>query len=277
MSKLLVSIVTPSFNQGDFIDDCIQSIKNQTYDNIEHIIIDACSTDNTKEILDKHKGTYNLKFLIEPDSGPANAINKGFNLAKGDLFCWLNSDDYYLHKEVIQTVINYFEKYKTIDLVTGCGYKVDSSGKWIEPIINRHEKITKNRIRYEDSMLQPSTFWKKEVHVHLNEKLKYVFDWILFLQFFKNGANVLSVYDYLSAYRIHDLSRTYIDNSDRKKEIANVLKVNFGAFSIQYFWGFYMYLLYKLSDVTSFGIFKRFAILSNMMMNKISVGRIVSY
>lgn len=85
-----ISIVTPSFNQGEFIEEAIQSVISQNYDNFEHIIIDACSTDYTLHILKKYS---HLIWISEPDKGQSDALNKGFVKATGDWILWLNADD----------------------------------------------------------------------------------------------------------------------------------------------------------------------------------------
>jgi glycosyltransferase involved in cell wall biosynthesis len=274
--KPLVSIITPSYNQCQYIEDCLLSVKNQTYENIEHIIMDACSTDETNIILRKYEDTYNIKIYIEPDNGPADALNKGFSKAKGDILCWLNSDDYYLHGKVIQTIVTYFELYEKASIVTGCGFMVDNKGKWITPKVIDHRRITKKHIKYSDGVLQPSTFWKKDVHVALDDRLQYVFDWVLFINMLVDGANILVANDYFTAYRIHEKSRTAYDNADRKKEIALVLKDNFGFVSTQYFWGLIIYYLYRFSELTKFNYIKKIAIFSNMVINKLSSGKITS-
>lgn len=271
----LVTIITPSFNQGQFIEDCITSIKNQSYANIEHIIVDACSTDNTGEILEKYRGSYNVKIIIEPDNGPAEALNKGFNIAKGDILCWLNSDDYYIDQQVIATVVSYFEEFENLDIVTGCGYQVDKNKNFITPILS-HKKLSYKRMKYADYILQPATFWKSRVHVRLDQSLQFTFDWVMFLQMFMNGAAVLVSDDFFSAYRMYDTNRTACDTAARKQEVANVIKNNFGVFSFQYFWAQHIYWLYKLSEITKMKFLKSIAIMSNKIMNKISFGRIVS-
>jgi glycosyltransferase involved in cell wall biosynthesis len=88
-----ISIITPSFNQGKFIEDAIQSVLNQNYQDVEHIVIDNCSTDNTMEVLKKYP---HIKFISEPDQGQSDALNKGFRLATGEIIGWLNCDDFYL-------------------------------------------------------------------------------------------------------------------------------------------------------------------------------------
>ncbi len=90
---LKISVITPSYNQGRFIEDAIQSVMGQNYPNYEHIIIDACSTDSTIEVLKKYN---HLKWKSEPDEGQSDALNRGFLMATGDVICWLNADDLYL-------------------------------------------------------------------------------------------------------------------------------------------------------------------------------------
>ena len=99
----LISIVTPSYNQGRFLEETIRSVLLQGYPNLEYIIIDGGSSDNSKEIIKKYEPwlTY---WVSEPDQGQSHAINKGFSRATGDVFGWLNSDDYF-HKSALSTLI----------------------------------------------------------------------------------------------------------------------------------------------------------------------------
>lgn len=89
----LVSIVTPSLNMGDFLEQAILSVKAQSYPNIEHIVVDGGSTDNTLSILRKHESSYNLRWISERDNGPANALNKGVRFSTGEILHILNADD----------------------------------------------------------------------------------------------------------------------------------------------------------------------------------------
>src|SRR5258708_17772127 len=88
-----ISIITPSYNQGRFIEDAIQAVLAQDYPDFEHIIVDNCSSDNTLEILRKYP---HLKWVSEPDEGQSDALNKGFGLSGGEVLGWLNCDDFYL-------------------------------------------------------------------------------------------------------------------------------------------------------------------------------------
>lgn len=158
----LVSIVTPSYNQGRFIEDTILSIKNQTYPNIEHIIIDGGSTDNTLGILKKYKDTYNMQWISEPDNGPADAINKGFAMAQGSIYGYLNSDDKLL-AESISLVVTEFDQNQDIDIIYGNAY-----------IINQYDQIIRkmysasffNRYLYVLGgfcIAQQAAFWRRDI------------------------------------------------------------------------------------------------------------------
>jgi glycosyltransferase involved in cell wall biosynthesis len=93
MSAPLVSIVTPSLNQGPFLEEAIQSVLEQDYEPLEHVVVDGGSTDETLEILRCHS---HLRWISEPDDGQSAALNKGFGLAQGEILAWINADDFYL-------------------------------------------------------------------------------------------------------------------------------------------------------------------------------------
>lgn len=90
-----ITIVTPTYNSEKYIEKCIESIKKQSYKNYEHIIVDGNSNDRTVEILRKHENTYPMKWISEKDNGMYDAINKGFAMATGEVYAWINSDDFY--------------------------------------------------------------------------------------------------------------------------------------------------------------------------------------
>lgn len=112
-----ISVITVCFNSGKTIKDCVQSVVNQRYDNIEHIIIDGGSTDTTLDIV-RAFASKNLEVFSEADDGIYDAMNKGFYKAKGDIVAFLNSDDYYASPDVICNVMNKFESHD-VDYVYG--------------------------------------------------------------------------------------------------------------------------------------------------------------
>lgn len=124
----LVSIVTPSYNQAQFLEETILSVKRQSYSNIEHIIVDGASTDGSIEILRRYEGTYNMRWVSEPDQGQAEAVNKGFRMAKGEIVGWLNSDDMYADEGSIQAVVDAFQRWPDADVVYGDVLYVSEDG-----------------------------------------------------------------------------------------------------------------------------------------------------
>ena len=113
---LKVSIITTTLNSEKNLDKCIRSVINQTYKNIEYLIIDGCSSDKTLQIIKKYKKKINF-ILSEKDRGIWDAMNKGLRHASGDIVCFLNSDDFF-YKKSIETVVRYFET-QDIDFLFG--------------------------------------------------------------------------------------------------------------------------------------------------------------
>jgi len=125
----LVSIVTPSFNQGDFLEETICSVLNQDYPRIEYIIVDGNSTDRSLDIIKKYSNRLSW-WVSEPDRGQTDAINKGFAQINGEIIAWLNSDDTYLPHTVSEAV-DFLQINHEIGMVYGDANLVDKEGKVI--------------------------------------------------------------------------------------------------------------------------------------------------
>ncbi len=131
----LVSIVTPSYNQGAFIEETIRSVLSQDYPRIEYIVVDGGSTDGTLSILRKYGD--HLTWFSEPDKGQSDAINKGFRKSHGEILAWLNSDDIYL-PGAVRTAAGYLAVHPEVAMVYGDCHMVDEQGQvvgrsiWIE-------------------------------------------------------------------------------------------------------------------------------------------------
>jgi len=179
--SLKFSIITPSLNQGRFIRDTIESVLDQGYANFEHIIIDGGSTDETINILKEYR---HLKWICEKDCGPANAINKGFGMATGDIHSWLNSDDYYA-KNIFPEINYTFNENRLCEYLYG-NLTFVSETKHVLTNDKTHPPSIELFIHETADLLrQPCTFFKKnllEKVGFLDESLNLVFDYDLFIK-----------------------------------------------------------------------------------------------
>jgi glycosyltransferase involved in cell wall biosynthesis len=199
-----VSIVTPSFNQGRFIEETIRSVLDQDYPRIEHIVIDACSSDETIEILRRYP---HLRWVSEPDEGQADALNKGFAIAGGDIFAWLNADDLYLPGAVSAAVEALQES--GADLIHGGWRQIDEHGNTIrdvDPVAFDFRRQLEER----NAVAQPGAFFTRtafEAVGGLDARYRYAMDYELWLKLGKR-FQVRHVDRVLAAYRYHPESKT---------------------------------------------------------------------
>jgi glycosyltransferase involved in cell wall biosynthesis len=178
MTPILVSIITPSFNKGDYIEETIRSVENQSYRNIEHIIIDGGSTDGTLAILKFHRG--HLFWISEPDKGQSDAINKGWRMAKGEIVAYLNADDVYT-PDAVETVVNHFIANPSVGMVYGDGLLSDEHGGNVRYFESKKYSL-KPLIYFKNDILQPSVFLRKstidavgeiDINLHLAMDIDY--------------------------------------------------------------------------------------------------------
>jgi glycosyltransferase involved in cell wall biosynthesis len=206
-SHPLVSIVSPSFNQTSFVQGNLDSVTNQTYGNIEHIVIDGGSSDGTVDILRNHSLNNELNWVSEPDSGMYEAINKGLNKAQGEILAYLNTDDRYF-SWTVSTVVKFFEKRPDVDVVFGDLWNVDVETKRGELYLY---PPFRNEYFFRSGFLgQPTVFWRRSVQEKLgnfDQSLQLVADcdyWMRAAKQFKVGKinEVLAIeQDHLDAKR----------------------------------------------------------------------------
>ncbi len=202
--ELKISIITPSFNQGEYLEENIKSVLQQNIDNIEHIIIDGGSTDSTIDVLKKYS---HLLWVSEPDEGQADALNKGFEMATGDIIGWINSDDYY-QKDVFQSVCKCFSD-PVVNWIVGNLTYIDSRSGDCTTI--KSKTITYNNlINNPDIVKQPPTFFRKTILEQAglwNAKYHMVMDYDLWLRLAKHEAPKMVDINY-AYFRLHEYQKT---------------------------------------------------------------------
>jgi len=206
----LVSIVTPSYNSEQYIEQNIKSIKEQTYKNIEHIIVDGESTDETLKILRNYEEEYNLKWISEPDRGMYDAIEKGFEIASGEIFAWLNSDDMYL-PWAVEVAVNHLSR-DEVEWIIGHPANWDEDGIlcYVNPLRpHYYRKWIRNGWYHGKalgSMQQESMFWTADLWNKKGgfpENIRLAGDYYLWKKFAEE-SDIKQVGTVLSGFRKHD-------------------------------------------------------------------------
>jgi glycosyltransferase involved in cell wall biosynthesis len=213
------SIITPSFNQAEFINDNIESVLKQKFTDWEHIIIDGGSTDGTVDILKRYP---HLSWKSEIDKGQSEAINKGLRMAKGDIIGWINSDDL-LCDNSLSIVDDFFKLYPNKFIVSGAILKIDRYGNYIKRL--RPELLTRDILLNKASgVLQPSTFIKREVFEKvgfIDESLHYIMDKELFIRILTYYQHSI-IQDDLVKFRYYEESKTGSSFIKFEKELIRV-------------------------------------------------------
>ena len=225
-----ISVVTPSLNQGRFLEECITSVIKQDYPDFEYIIIDGGSTDNSLDIIAEYK--QHLAYSVsEPDNGQSSAIDKGFQKAKGDLVAWLNSDDYYL-PGAFRKVAEAYGRDPEASFYFGNGLRVDSKGMKKSRFFES-ETVNFNRdalLYCLNYILQPATFinasYLKKINF-LDEDLHYGMDTDLWLRLSKEKMPAF-VPETLSVSREYGNTKTSTGSFQRIEELRQIAERHTG-------------------------------------------------
>ncbi len=226
-----ISVITPSYNQGQFIEETIKSVVEQNYPNLEYIIVDGGSTDNSVEIIKKYAKKYPkiIKWISEKDRGQPDALNKGFKMATGEIVGYLCSDDKYANNALFE-ISSFFKSNPNAKLVTGDYYIINQKGEIIHSFINLYKKFLWKFNSYYlylfvNYINQPSTFWRKELFDefgYFDISLQYEFDYEWWLRVLsKNKLYIIN--KKLSYFRLHPFSKSgksYIKQFDEEFDIV---------------------------------------------------------
>jgi glycosyltransferase involved in cell wall biosynthesis len=201
-----ISIVTPVFNCAKYIEETIQSVLAQDYQNIEYIIIDGGSTDGTCEVIEKYSKQINF-FVSEKDQGMYDALDKGFKMAEGKYLSWLNADDLYFNNCISRT-IELMEK-NNYQWINGISATLLEKEIKLRPLYHYPSIIIKNRLMTPclwGYIPQESTIFTKELYIKsggINRELKYAGDFDLWNKFSKN-SELISINIPIGIFRKRD-------------------------------------------------------------------------
>ncbi len=218
-----VSIITPSYNQGKFIRDTINSVLDQRVE-FEYIIMDGGSTDETISVLKEYEGK--LYWESKKDGGQADAVNQGIKKATGDIIGWLNSDDIY-YKNTLNTIIEFFTDNPTVNVVYGNAHHIDEQGKFIEEYYT--EDFNYERLKDICYICQPSLFFRKSVvdkYGYLNDKLQYCMDYDYWLRLAK-GEKFYRINQLFAGSRLYPENKTLGSRCKVHMEIVEMLSSHF--------------------------------------------------
>src|SRR6266545_7337033 len=221
----LVSIVTPSYDQGRFIRETIESVLGQSYPRIEYLVMDGGSTDETVKILQEYDDR--LTWVSERDRGQADAINKGWRRAQGTVLAYLNSDDTYL-PAAVERAVACLEEHPDAGAVYGEGYHVDEAGA----ILERYPTEPFSMARLEETcfICQPTVFLRREVVErvgYLDESLQYCMDYDLWIRIGRVAPFARTPH-HLANTRLHPDTKTLGQRARAHTEILRMVQRHFG-------------------------------------------------
>lgn len=249
----LISVIVPSYNQSKFIGQTIDSILNQSYKNVEILVIDGLSTDNTVEVLKKYEEK--IFWISEKDNGQTDAINKGIKLAKGEIITYLNSDDYYL-ENTLQITVKKFNENNGFLWLSGNYIIVDENGTEIQSLIAKYKTFLRKFLSFNLLLIlnpinQPSTFLTKKLIDKVgffNVDLRYTMDYEYWLRAIKENRPLI-VTNKLSAFRIHGQSKggsQFEKQFTEEYEVAKKYCQNNFLLILHRFHNFLINLVYKI-------------------------------
>ncbi len=210
----LISLVTPSFNQAQFLERTMQSVLAQNYPALEYIIQDGGSGDATPALLDRYRDRLAHAESV-PDNGQAHALNLGFARTTGEIMAYLNSDDLLL-PGALNTIAAYFAQHPEVDVVYGHRVVIDEDdneiGRWVLP---PHDDQV---LRWADYIPQETLFWRRRMWAKsggaMDESYKFALDWELLLRFQAAGAKIICLPRFLGAFRVHTHQKTSTQLAD---------------------------------------------------------------
>jgi glycosyltransferase involved in cell wall biosynthesis len=201
-----ITVVTPSYNQGEYLEETVRSILLQGYPNLEYMVIDGGSDDGSVEIIQKY-GDYLAYWVSEPDQGQSDAINKGFRRSTGTIMGWINSDDVLL-PGALQRTAKAFVQAGSVSVTTGFRKVIDRHSN---VVVNWFRGVPDDRfVQHYDCIAQETTFWRREVWEKIGEldiSLFYGLDYEYYIRMVVNGYHFTLLPYYIGCFRHHPDSK----------------------------------------------------------------------
>jgi glycosyltransferase involved in cell wall biosynthesis len=218
-----ISIVTPSFNQGQFLEETIRSVLDQNYSNLEYIIIDGGSTDDSVDVIRRYESQI-TSWVSEKDRGQVHAINKGIEQTTGDIFGFVNSDDLYL-PGTLQTVGEYFAAHPQSEWV--CGDTIlfgeGLADDFVRTVV---PKSAAHCLSWAYTAAQPGHFWKRPLIAGgFDEAWPYDFDHDMYVRLLLAGHKCEYIPQAFARYRLHDTSKTVAEGDRQIAEFERSAEV----------------------------------------------------
>lgn len=219
----LISIVMPVFDCQNTLERALLSIKRQNYPRLEVIFMDGKSRDKTMQVAGRHKALFK-HIISEPDNGQTDALNKGFRLATGDVFCWLNGDDAF-KDGALQHVAELFDANQDKNMVIGTSQRIYADGS--KEVIAVGKNVL-DMIGYRNGIDQPSCFWRADLHRkagELDESYDFSMDWDWWNRLKKTAGDPVVTDKILSVYYFSDDNKTASQPEGNVREMYKVIKL----------------------------------------------------
>jgi glycosyltransferase involved in cell wall biosynthesis len=242
----LVTIVTPSYNQGCFLKRTIESVRKQTYPNIEYLVMDGGSNDESIEILKSYGEQFT--WVSEKDQGQTDAINKGFARSHGEILAYLNSDDV-LQPEAVEKVVDFLLDHPEVDLVYGEANYIDKE----DQVTGRYptQEYSFQTLTGEDFICQPAAFWRKRIAERVgpfDTSLHIVMDYDYWLRIAKAGGTFARLNETLACSRLYAENKTLSRRENVYAEIMQISKRHIGYIHPNYFFGLWNHRIWERGE-----------------------------